>query len=90
MDAAEDFRFFRLGQLPFLDFAVEVFGNRFESAIQEARLHIAQEDRKTVPGKDVRNAVAHGACAEHGHSFDGVNVHEASAEEKGRRESQRS
>ena len=53
------------------DFAVEVFANRVEGAVEEALVNVPQDDREAGAGEDVGDAVAHGAGAEDGDGFDG-------------------
>ena len=54
----------------FLHFAVEVLADGFQAAFEEARFDVTQNHAVTGAGKDVRDAVAHGAGAEHGDFLD--------------------
>jgi hypothetical protein len=55
-----------------LDFAVEIFADGIERAVEEALVNITQDDREAGAGEDVGDAVAHGAGSEDGNSFDRV------------------
>ena len=43
-DAGEDASLFAFGQLAFFDFAVEIFGDGFDGAVEEALLDVAEND----------------------------------------------
>jgi len=74
-DAGEDGRLFGFGELPFLDFTVEIFAYGVESSFEESLVYVAKNDVVTSARKYVRDAVAHGAGAEHGHRFDRIKTH---------------
>ena len=53
------------GDFFFLHFAVEVLADGFQAAFEEARFDVAQYHAVAGARKDVGDAVAHGAGAEH-------------------------
>jgi hypothetical protein len=65
-------------QLALLDFAIEILGDSVHSAIEVALLDVAQDHLVAGARENMRDAVAHGACAQHGDGFDVVNAHEIS------------
>ncbi len=65
----------RFRQLAFLDFAVEIFRDGIDGAVEKTLLDIAQQHLVARARKHVRNTVTHGARAEHGHGFDGIDGH---------------
>ena len=71
-DAGEDVSLFVFGEFAFFNFAIEIFGDGVEGAIEVALLDVAEEDFVAGAGEDVSDAVAHGAGAEDGDGFDGV------------------
>src|SRR5581483_2331131 len=60
------------GELLLGDFPLQVCGNGRDRAIEEALLDVAQEDAVPGPGKDVGDAIAHGARAD---NADSLNLH---------------
>ena len=73
---AEDFWFVRLGDFAFLDFAVEIFRDRVPwPRVEEARLDVAQDHVVAGARENMRDAVAHGSRAEHGHGANCVEGH---------------
>ena len=63
-------RLFGFGDFALLHFAVEIFGDGFQAAVEEALFDVAQNHVVARARKNVGDAVAHGAGAEHGDCLD--------------------
>ncbi len=75
LDAREDLRLFGGGDFFFFHFAVEILADRLDAAIEEARFHVAKNHVVAGARKYVRDAIAHGAGAQHRDSFNFINGH---------------
>src|SRR5579885_2246111 len=71
-EAGEDGGLIGFRKLAFFHFAVEIFGDGIESAVEEALLDVAKDNFVTGARENMSDAVAHGAGAKHGHGLDGI------------------
>src|SRR5262249_12416018 len=76
-EASKDLRLLGFGELPFLDFAVEILADSVEAAVQEALFDIAENNGVARAREDMGDTVAHGACAENGDGFDRIESHKS-------------
>ena len=51
------------------DLALQILADGFERAVEKALLHVAQQNLKAALSKDMGNAVAHRARAQHAYGF---------------------